>query len=79
MRRYARRPFDGEVWEARFGYRVQKKPSDQHGVMYDTLVNTMRAQIPSERRVLPTKVTEFPPATNASVWCWRMARRFPRA
>jgi 2-polyprenyl-6-methoxyphenol hydroxylase-like FAD-dependent oxidoreductase len=37
---------DGEVWEARFGYVVAKKPSDQHGVMYDTLVNTMRAQIP---------------------------------
>ena len=37
---------DGEVWEARFGYVVTKKPSDQHGIMYDTLVNTVRAQIP---------------------------------
>src|SRR5216683_2420196 len=37
---------DGEVWEARFGYVVAKKPSDQHGIMYDTLVNTVRAQIP---------------------------------
>jgi len=37
---------DGEVWEARFGYLVAKKPSDQYGVLYDTLVNTMRAQIP---------------------------------
>ena len=37
---------DGEVWEARFGYVVCQKPSDQHGVMYDTLVNTVRAQIP---------------------------------
>jgi 2-polyprenyl-6-methoxyphenol hydroxylase-like FAD-dependent oxidoreductase len=37
---------DGEVWEARFGYVVARKPSDQHGVMYDTLVNTVRAQIP---------------------------------
>ena len=36
---------DGAVWEARFGYVVAKRPSDQHGVMYDTLVNTMRAQI----------------------------------
>ena len=24
---------DGEVWEARFGYVVARKPSDQHGVM----------------------------------------------
>jgi 2-polyprenyl-6-methoxyphenol hydroxylase-like FAD-dependent oxidoreductase len=39
---------DGEVWEARFGYVVARKPSDQHGVMYDTLVNTMRAQIPPD-------------------------------
>ena len=38
---------DGEVWEARFGYVVARKPSDQHGIMYDTLVNTMRAQIPA--------------------------------
>jgi len=37
---------DGEVWEARFGFVVAKKPSDQHGIMYDTLVNTVRAQIP---------------------------------
>src|SRR6266567_4968858 len=37
---------DGEVWEARFGYVVAKKPSDQHGIMYHTLVNTVRAQIP---------------------------------
>src|SRR5262249_551398 len=37
---------DGEVWEARFGYVVTRKPSDQHGIMYDTRVNTMRGQIP---------------------------------
>src|SRR5450631_1821308 len=37
---------DGEVWEARFGYVVARRTSDQHGVMYDTLVNAMRAQIP---------------------------------
>ena len=49
---------DGEVWEARFGYVVLKKPSDQHGVMYDTLVNTIRAQIPSNVAVLDTKVIE---------------------
>jgi 2-polyprenyl-6-methoxyphenol hydroxylase-like FAD-dependent oxidoreductase len=36
---------DGEVWEARFGYVVGQKPSDQHGIMYDTLVNAVRAQI----------------------------------
>jgi 2-polyprenyl-6-methoxyphenol hydroxylase-like FAD-dependent oxidoreductase len=39
---------DGEVWEARFGHVVAKKPSDQHGIMYDTLVNTMRANVPPD-------------------------------
>jgi 2-polyprenyl-6-methoxyphenol hydroxylase-like FAD-dependent oxidoreductase len=48
---------DGEVWEARFGYVVTKKPSDQHGIMYDTLVNTMRAQIPPGVETILTKVT----------------------
>jgi len=36
---------DGHVWIARFGYLVDNKPSDQHGILYDTLVNTMRAQV----------------------------------
>jgi 2-polyprenyl-6-methoxyphenol hydroxylase-like FAD-dependent oxidoreductase len=48
---------DGEVWEARFGYVVAKKPSDQHGIMYDTLVNTMRAQIPPAVETIFSKVT----------------------
>jgi 2-polyprenyl-6-methoxyphenol hydroxylase-like FAD-dependent oxidoreductase len=47
---------DGEVWEARFGYVVTKKPSDQHGIMYDTLVNTMRAQIPRDVETVRDKV-----------------------
>jgi 2-polyprenyl-6-methoxyphenol hydroxylase-like FAD-dependent oxidoreductase len=48
---------DGEVWEARFGYVVAKKPSDQHGIMYDTLVHTMRAQIPPGVETIFAKVT----------------------
>ena len=47
---------DGEVWEARYGYVVTKKPSDQHGIMYDTLVNTMRAQIPRDVATIHAKV-----------------------
>src|SRR4051794_9874375 len=39
---------DGRVWLARFGYLLDKKPSDQYGIMYDTLVNTMRTQIPDD-------------------------------
>ncbi|WP_438275940.1 FAD-dependent oxidoreductase [Nitrobacter sp.] len=54
---------DGEVWEARFGFVVAKKPSDQHGAMYDTLVNATRALIPSGVEILYTKVVEV--ATGA--------------
>jgi 2-polyprenyl-6-methoxyphenol hydroxylase-like FAD-dependent oxidoreductase len=50
---------DGEVWEARFGYVVAKKPSDQHGVMYDTLVNTVRAQIPSGVETILAKASSI--------------------
>jgi 2-polyprenyl-6-methoxyphenol hydroxylase-like FAD-dependent oxidoreductase len=48
---------DGEVWEARFGYVVARKPSDQHGVMYDTLVNTVRGQIPDRVPVVHAKAS----------------------
>src|SRR5580765_4063709 len=30
--------YDGRVWIARFGYLLDDKPSDQHGILYDTLV-----------------------------------------
>jgi 2-polyprenyl-6-methoxyphenol hydroxylase-like FAD-dependent oxidoreductase len=48
---------DGAVWEARFGYVVAQKPSDQHGVMYDTLVNAVRAQIPPDVETIHAKAT----------------------
>lgn len=48
---------DGEVWEARFGHVVARKPSDQHGVMYDTLVNTVRTQIPSNVETICAKAS----------------------
>jgi 2-polyprenyl-6-methoxyphenol hydroxylase-like FAD-dependent oxidoreductase len=46
---------DGRVWLARFGYLLDKKPSDQYGIMYDTLVNTMRTQIPDDVETIHTK------------------------
>lgn len=48
---------DGEVWEARFGYVVARRPSDQHGVMYDTLVNTVRAQIAPDVETIHAKAS----------------------
>ncbi len=37
---------DQEVWIARFGHIVEKKPNAQYDILYDALVNTIRAEIP---------------------------------
>src|ERR1043165_4187003 len=37
---------DGESWVARFGRLIEERPGDQHGILYDTMVNTMRGEIP---------------------------------
>ena len=37
---------DGEVSIARFGHLVEKRPNKQYDILYDTLVNTIRAAIP---------------------------------
>src|SRR6201747_2834977 len=50
---------DGEVWEARFGYVVAAKASDQHGIMYDTLVNTVREQIPPDVETIHAKAANI--------------------
>jgi 2-polyprenyl-6-methoxyphenol hydroxylase-like FAD-dependent oxidoreductase len=49
--------YDGEVWVARFGRLVEKRPSDQHGILYHTLVNTVRAEIPTCAEFICAKVT----------------------
>ena len=48
---------DGEVWEARFGYLVARRASDQHGLLYETLVGSLRAQIPSDVGSIFAKVS----------------------
>jgi 2-polyprenyl-6-methoxyphenol hydroxylase-like FAD-dependent oxidoreductase len=37
---------DGENWIARFGYLLDRTRSEQYGMMYDALVNAIRAEIP---------------------------------
>ncbi|WP_249225375.1 FAD-dependent monooxygenase family protein [Tardiphaga alba] len=37
---------DSEIWLARFGRVIDRRPSQQHGFLYDTLVNTVRGEIP---------------------------------
>jgi 2-polyprenyl-6-methoxyphenol hydroxylase-like FAD-dependent oxidoreductase len=36
-----------ELWIARFGRLVERRRNDEYGILYDTLVNTMRRQIPA--------------------------------
>ncbi|WP_375414553.1 FAD-dependent oxidoreductase [uncultured Bradyrhizobium sp.] len=48
---------DGENWIARFGVLLEKKPSQQFGIMYDALVNAIRAEIPHEVATVHAKVT----------------------
>jgi 2-polyprenyl-6-methoxyphenol hydroxylase-like FAD-dependent oxidoreductase len=47
---------DGENWIARFGYLLDKRPSQQYGIMYDALVNAIRAEIPDSVEKIFSKV-----------------------
>jgi 2-polyprenyl-6-methoxyphenol hydroxylase-like FAD-dependent oxidoreductase len=49
---------DGESWIARFGRLLEKRPGDQHGILYDTMVNTMRGEIPPGVDLLHAKVMD---------------------
>jgi 2-polyprenyl-6-methoxyphenol hydroxylase-like FAD-dependent oxidoreductase len=48
--------FDGESWIARFGRVVEKRGGDQYGILYDSLVNTIRAEIPKSAEIINAKV-----------------------
>ncbi|MES2999257.1 MAG: NAD(P)/FAD-dependent oxidoreductase [Pseudomonadota bacterium] len=50
---------DGECWVAHFGRVVEKLPPGQWGILYDTLVNTVRAAIPAGTRFVRDKVTRI--------------------
>src|SRR6185436_7642441 len=49
---------DGESWIARFGWLLEKRPGDQHGILYDTMVNAMRGDIPPGVNVIQAKVMD---------------------
>ena len=46
---------DREVWIGRFGYIVDKRPSENLGVHYHDLVNAVRAEIPASVRFIAAK------------------------
>jgi 2-polyprenyl-6-methoxyphenol hydroxylase-like FAD-dependent oxidoreductase len=54
---------DGETWIARFARLIEKRPGDQHGILYDTMVNTMRCEIAPAVDVIHAKVMDV--ATSA--------------
>ena len=75
-----RRP-TSECWVARFGRVVDKLPgASQRGILYDTLVNTVRSQIPAARRVHPRQGhRHLDRRRSGRPSSCRTARRFPRA
>src|SRR5687768_3879690 len=51
--------FDGECWVARFGTLIDKRAGDQHGILYDTMVNALRGEIPPGVDFIPAKVMDI--------------------
>jgi 2-polyprenyl-6-methoxyphenol hydroxylase-like FAD-dependent oxidoreductase len=50
---------DGQNWIARFGYLLDKTPSQQYGIMYDALVNGVRAEIPPSVETIYSKAVSI--------------------
>src|SRR5436853_7588727 len=50
---------DGESWVGRFGHLIEKRPGDQHGILYDTMVNAMRGEIPPGVAFIQAKVMDI--------------------
>ena len=72
---------DGENWIARFGYLLDKRPSQQYGIMYDALVNAIRAADFRRHRInLQQGDIHFggPGAAKTGVVEWRGNFRAPR-
>jgi 2-polyprenyl-6-methoxyphenol hydroxylase-like FAD-dependent oxidoreductase len=59
---------DAGVWVVRFGRVVEKRSSDQHGILYESLVNTIRAQIPDGTGFIQANVT----SVSTSADCQRL-------
>jgi 2-polyprenyl-6-methoxyphenol hydroxylase-like FAD-dependent oxidoreductase len=48
---------DGEIWIGRFGRVVDRKPSQQFSLMYDDIVNTIRAEVGGSAETIHAKAT----------------------
>jgi 2-polyprenyl-6-methoxyphenol hydroxylase-like FAD-dependent oxidoreductase len=55
---------DGENWIARFGFLLDKVPSRQFGIMYDRLINAIRAEIPDAVEKIFAKAVSISTSTD---------------
>jgi len=53
-----------ETWIARFGHLLDRAPRQQFGIMYDTLVNAIRAEIPGEVETIFAKAASIAPSRD---------------
>jgi 2-polyprenyl-6-methoxyphenol hydroxylase-like FAD-dependent oxidoreductase len=58
---------DRESWVARLGRIVEKRPGDQHGIRYETLVNTVRAEIPGSVSFIAAKAQDIATSDDRQV------------
>ncbi|MDQ2953369.1 MAG: FAD-dependent monooxygenase [Pseudomonadota bacterium] len=55
---------DRQSWVVRLGHVVEKRPGDQNGIFYDTLVNTIRAEIPNAAMFIHAKAADITPSAD---------------
>ncbi len=58
---------DRESWVSRFGRVVERRPGDQQGIRYDTLVNTVRGEIPGRVAFVHAKVQDIQTGADRQV------------
>ncbi len=58
---------DRESWASRFGRVVEKRPGDQQGIRYNTLVNTVRAEIPGSVTFIHAKARDIATSDDRQV------------
>jgi 2-polyprenyl-6-methoxyphenol hydroxylase-like FAD-dependent oxidoreductase len=56
---------DGQVWVARYGRLIDRKPSERAGIMYHDLVNAVRQQVPASVPHIATKVAGITTQTGS--------------
>jgi 2-polyprenyl-6-methoxyphenol hydroxylase-like FAD-dependent oxidoreductase len=55
---------DKEVWIVRYGRLIEKRRNGQHDILYDTLVNTVRGEIPSHVTRIAGKAENIVPSPD---------------